>query len=386
MNQEAEPTSAPGRDHSNKVNVRKEIEQLRALIKEELKHIASNYQSTHEIAKTKERAVEEELAQNTALLQSEKQYLLKLRELENIAKNLRTTYDDNASFLQRDIEQLQQQSMPTSGARIISLALPPLRKSYPKTSLLVGGATLAGLILGFAIGFFRDITDRTCRSREQIETILDAPCITIVPRLGANFQKQALPSLANATPTSPEPFLSRFSEAMQTISLILDPAHAASQIVGVTSALPNEGKSTIIAYLARTLARSGKRVILVDCDLRGEKLSEVFADQSRVGLRDVAMGEVSIQTAIKHHDAGFAFLSAGTGACSTHLSRIFAMPKTCILFEELRKSFDYILLDLPSLGPVTDVVATGKFIDFYLFVIKWGETQTRVVQQALDKT
>ena len=91
--------------------------------------------------------------------------------------------------------------MPTSGARIISLALPPLRRSNPKTSLVVGGAALAGLMLGFAIGLFRDMADRTFRSREQIEAILDIPCITMVPGLGANRRKQAL---RNSNPRLPK--------------------------------------------------------------------------------------------------------------------------------------------------------------------------------------
>ena len=186
VNQEAELTSAASHDHPAEVNVRKQIEQVRASIKEELKRIAASYKSNHEIAKTKERAIEEELAKKQPFCRVRKNIKTKLRELENTAKNLRTTYDDNASFFQRDIEQLQQQSMPTSGARIISLALPPLRRSYPKTSLVVGGAALAGLILGFAIGLFRDMADRTFRSREQIEAILGVPCITMVPRLGAD--------------------------------------------------------------------------------------------------------------------------------------------------------------------------------------------------------
>jgi succinoglycan biosynthesis transport protein ExoP len=191
--------------------------------------------------------------------------------------------------------------------------------------------------------------------------------------------------LADTTQISQEPFFSRFSEAIQTIALSLDQAHAASQIVAVTSALPNEGKSTIIAYLARTLAQSGRRVLLVDCDLRVGKLTKVFAEQSPIGVRDIVMSEVSAQIAIKQHDAGFAFMPAGTGACPTHPNEIFAMAKTHILFEELRKSFDYILLDLPPLGPVTDVVAIGKFVDSYLFVIEWGRTQTQVVPQTLNR-
>jgi succinoglycan biosynthesis transport protein ExoP len=422
VNQEAELTSAASHDHPAEVNVRKQIEQLRASIKEELKRIAASYKSNHEIAKTKERAIQEELSKKESILQGEKEYQTKLRELENTAKNLRTTYDDNASFFQRDIELLQQQSMPTSGARIISLALPPLWRSSPRASLMVGGAALAGILLGFAIGLFRDMTDRTCRSREQIEALLGVPCITMIPKLGANPNKQALrtsnrpsskkrsiisllrstkslsrptpefsnahdyiASLANATPISPEPFSFRFSEAIRTIGLSLGQAHSSSQIIGVTSALPNEGKSTIIAYLARLLAQSGSRVILVDCDLRAGKLTKVLAEQAPHGLREVMMGQISTQTAITQHDAGFAFMAAGKGACPTHPNEIFAMAKSDRLFDELRKSFDYILLDLPPLGPIADVVAIGKFVDLYLFVIEWGGTPTQVVQQALSE-
>ncbi len=429
VNQEAQQTSAATHDHPAEANVRKQIDEVRASIKEELRRIAALFQHNYEDAKTKERAIEQELDNKASLLQNEKEYLNKLRDLENTAKNLRTTYDDNASFLQRDIEQLQQQSMPTSGARIISLALPPLRRSYPKASLVLGGAALAGLILGFAIGLYRDMADRTFRSREQVETILDVPCITMVPRLGTACEKQAsrnwrerlsenisnnlgflptqllskftytgsksnpevaqmelLASLANATPISSDPSCPRFLDALETIGLSLGQAHAASQIIGVTSALANEGKSTITAYLARTLAHSGRRVILVDCHLKAGKLTKVFAEQSPIGLREIVMAGVSTQTAIKQHEGGFAFLPAGTGVCPTHPNEIFAMPKSHILFDELRKGFDYILLDLPPLGPVTDIVAIGKFVDFYLFVIEWGGTQTTVVQQTLHRT
>ncbi len=428
VKQEAEMTSAAGNDHPAEVSVRKQIEQLRTSIKEELKRIATSYKNNHEIAKTKEQAIEEELSKKESILQGEKEYQTKLRELENTAKNQRTTYDDNASFFQRDIELLQQQSMPTSGARIISLALPPLWRSSPKASLVIGGAALAGVLLGFAIGLFRDMTDRTCRSREQIEALLGVPCITMIPRLGANPSEQAsrtsnlhlsrkigvtslfqaaksllrltlgysnspslssqrdyVASLANAAPISPEQFSSRFSEAIQRIGLSLGQAHSASQIIGVTSALPNEGKSTIIAYLACMLAQSGSRVILVDCDLRAGKLTKVFGEQAAVGVREVIMSQVSTQTAIKQHDAGFAFMAAGKRACPTQSNETFAMAKFQVLFEDLRNSFDYILLDLPPLCFNIDVVATGEFVDLYLFVIEWGGTPTQVVRQALNE-
>ncbi len=357
--------------------------------------------------------------------QSEKEAQAKLRELENRAKSFRTTYDDNANFLQRDVEQLQQQSMPTSGARIISLALPPLKASYPRTSLAIGGGALAGLILGFAIALFRDIADRVFRTREHVEKSLGLHCISLVPNLAAPsakrtrrnkrsnkpesqldgsdfapaFNVEAFASTEFASPETRErptvtharrilePVISPFSEAMQTIRLSIDQFHARSTnlIIGVTSTLPNEGKSTIAANLAQTIARTDQRVLLVDCDFRAATLTKIFAEQSPVGLEEILIGQVSIEEAVRHKPAGFMFLAAGAVPGLRHPNEIFASARTRCLFEDLRKLADYILVDLPPIGPFTDAQAISSLVDSYVLVIEWGKTQTRIIENTLNR-
>jgi capsular exopolysaccharide synthesis family protein len=152
----------------------------------------------------------------------------------------------------------------------------------------------------------------------------------------------------------------------------------------VTSALPGEGKSTIAATLAQTLARAGKRVVLVDCDLRVARLTKVLASKSSVGLRDIVTHQVSAESAMKHHDAGFMFLAAGGEDHARHPSEIFTATDTRILFDELRKSVDYIIADLPPLNPIADTRGVSRLVDSYLLVIEWGETKVQVVQQSLD--
>lgn len=419
VNREAELTSAPNRNQAAEADIRNQIEQLRASIKEELKQIANVYQNNYKAAKEKEQAISEELTTKESSLQNERESQNKLRELENIAKNFRTTYDDNAAFLQRDIEQLQQQSIPTSGARIISLALPPLKPTSPKVSLLSGGSALAGLILGFTIGLFRDMSDRTFRSRGQIETILELPCITMVPDLNAvhsstvtdkivsflpaNFEAKVrrwlslrgstaaetdwIESLADGAALSSESDLSRFFRSVQAISASLeqDQVHKEGQIIGITSTLRNEGRSTISAYLAQKEAKNGKRVILLDCDFRVMKLTQAFAKQSPIGIHEILMGDASREKAFKYNSAGFAFLGAGSAPFSA-TNDIFVLEKTRHLFEELRKNFDYVILDLPPVETAAGVGSVGRFVDLYLFVIEWGGAQTQIVQQTLNAT
>jgi capsular exopolysaccharide synthesis family protein len=152
----------------------------------------------------------------------------------------------------------------------------------------------------------------------------------------------------------------------------------------VTSALPGEGKSTIAATLAQALARAGERVVLVDCDLRVARLTKVFASKSSAGLRDIVTNQLSAQSAMKHHEAGFMFLAAGGEAHSGHPSEIFTATDARILFEELRMIADYIIVDLPPLNPIADTRGVSRLVDSYLLVIEWGETTVQVVEQSLD--
>ncbi len=338
---------------------------------------------------------------------------IELRELDNKARMLRAAYENYATFLHKDVEQLRQQSMPTSGARIISLALPPLKASAPKLSTVVVVALLAGFILGFAVALVRDMADRTFRTRQQVRKHFGAPCIAMIPQLGASASKpgalvRLLPSKvakafgdkltidaiatdhAARTPDLPpiikEAPLSPFSEAMQSLRLTLDQDHdySAAQVIGVTSALPNEGKSTIAATLAQTLAQAGKRVVLVDCDLRLAKLSKALSSKSSLGLRNVVTDQVSLESAMKRHEAGFMFLAAGSGAHARHPSEILTATDARIVFDELRKDADIIIVDLPPLSPVADARGASRLVDQYLLVVAWGETKVQIVEQSLE--
>ena len=163
------------------------------------------------------------------------------------------------------------------------------------------------------------MADRSFRTRQQVKKILGVPCITMIPRLGAaasrpNTFVRLLPPkfktlcgklkikiiptdhVAPAVDLPPiviEPPLSPFAEAIQAVRLTIDQehAHSAAQVIGVTSALPSEGKSTIAATLAQTLARAGKRVVLVDCDLRVARLTKVLASKFSAGLQDIVTNQ-----------------------------------------------------------------------------------------------
>ena len=175
-----------GKDHLAVVNLRNQMTEINAAILDEIKQIAGTYQSDFEVAK--QHADEVQKAYDAAVLQMQEndQAKVVLNDLKSKARTYRELYEN---FLQRYMESVQQQSFPVTEARLISPALKPLEKSNPKTLLTLAIAACAGIILGFAVGIFRDLWDRVFRTSEQAEKLLHVPCIALIPAL-----KEAAPA------------------------------------------------------------------------------------------------------------------------------------------------------------------------------------------------
>jgi succinoglycan biosynthesis transport protein ExoP len=124
-------------------------------------------------------------------------------------------------------------------------------------------------------------------------------------------------------------------------------------------------------------------VILVDCDLRKRSLSGVLAPNATAGLIDVLMGKAELDKVIlSERSTGAFFLPTPTG--SVHSSEVLASPSMKRLFERLRATYDYVIVDLSPLAPVVDVRAATHLLDSYLLVVEWGKTKIDVVESALN--
>jgi capsular exopolysaccharide synthesis family protein len=296
---------------------------------------------------------------------------------------------------------VQQESFPISQARVISPAAPPQSKSKPKTGLILAMGLFGGIALGAALGFLREIMDRVFRTSAQVEATLQLPCLSLVPRLKNSAKKRRRPRVAVQADKESERTLSadsgmysaaaamplsRFAESIRSIKLAIDlnPTKTSNRIVGITSALPNEGKSTITAALAQIIAHAGKRVIMVDCDLRNPSLSTNLAPNASAGIVDVLSGARSLEETIwRDPKTNLAFLPSAKRTPVFHTSEILSSEQTGKLFDKLRGSYDYVIVDLPPLAPIVDVRATTPLIDCFILVVEWGRTRTDVVQHAL---
>jgi polysaccharide biosynthesis transport protein len=415
-----------GAGHLAAVNLRTQMAELRRSILDELGRIQQSYKSDYEIAKTRVEGLEHNLEGLVANSQVVNRDRLGLRDLESTAQVYHKIYD---SFLQRYMEAIQQQSFPITEARVIGAAAVPRKKSSPLSYLVLGIAGFAGLVLSFGAAVMREAVDRVFRTSRQVETTLQAHCIAVLPMLaprikavggkpvksvvsrpvtsGRDGPAEKVPLAEELTPVvqadavKPAPArpishkkafmnqivdepLSAFAEAFRGIKVAADISSKHNQVIGVTSTLPAEGKSTVASNLAQLVAHGGTRIVLVDGDLRNPSVTRALAPDATDGILEVINGTIALDDALYIDDVtGLHFLPAVLNGRVLHTSEILASSAFRNLIDKLRQTYDYVIVDFPPLAPVVDVRATTQIVDSYLYIVEWGKTRINLVHDRL---
>jgi succinoglycan biosynthesis transport protein ExoP len=417
---EATLSSRYGPYHQAAVNLRDQMEELRRSVRNELARIAASYSSSYEIAKTSEDDLAKKFAALVAAGQTTNRDRLGLDELESSAKVYHTIYDN---FLRLYSEALQQQSFPITQARILSPAAPPTQKSSPVGKVVLSIAGLVGILLSFGVAGIREVMDLSFRRARQVEEALQTRCLAMLPKIKSTpnlsidnsadrgrAQQDTVPA-ANGSRTEravgqevvpgaraltvtegllryvvDDP-LSAFAEGCRAAKLAAELASSSKEnkVVGVTSTLPNEGKSTFACNLAELLADAGKRAILVDADLRKPMLAACFAPRPQCGLVELLEGKSELPQAVGFDaETGLSLLPSMTDSRLVHSDEILSSDAFKRLVNQLRQQYDFVILDLPPLASVVDARAAAEAVDSFIYVVEWGRTRIKVVEGQLN--
>ena len=270
-------------------------------------------------------------------------------------------------------------------ARVIAEALPPPHKSNMRGLLIIVAAGMVGGVLAVAGAFLWKFLDRRILTPEEAAAATGAECLGIIPRFAGSAN-------ASRTDVSTEPQATNsFSADMSSLSYALDHPNSEAwstlrnvkaacedcfggkglRYLGIISTFAGEGRSTVAANLALSLAASGKSVLLVDCDIYDPVLSRTFAGPESIGLRDYLRdGQASFGShVLVEQRTGLNFLPLGTGSGAngddiwTNNLRRF--------FEETLTSYEYVIFDIPTLGNLADIRAAARYLDGFLLVVGW---------------
>lgn len=385
VKREAEWSKRYGNEHIAVVNLRSEIAGLKRALFNELSRIAETYKSDYEIAQARQDSLQKSMDELVAASKMNNQALVQLRELESTAQSYRALYDN---FLQRFMQATQQQSFPITEARLITEASPPLSPSEPRTGIILTGGLALGLMLGFGIALWRENVNRTLRSSIDVEQQLGLECLGVLPALVGDSTAKGVSAFDSSTglmrQVIVDPF-SRYAETLRAVKVTVDiSVLGQSKVIGITSTLPKEGKSTIAANLAQLIARSGARVVLIDADLRNPSLTRRLAPKATSGLLELILKQTTPeQVVVVDPVTQLRFIPAVVSGHIVHSNDIVASRGMSDLVEQCKAEADYVILDMPPVAPVVDVSASTHLVDGFVYILEWGRTHSGLVSSIL---
>ncbi len=306
---------------------------------------------------------------------------------------------------QRLTEAEIQNATEREDTRVIDPALVPGAPVSPRPMVNLVLASVLGLMMGLAAALGREMLDTKVRSASDTESATDGmPVLGTIPRIhvalgtangsrlasGSNKLRRLAPSpetlLAQRLVTRQDP-RNAASEAYRALrtNITFASDEGAPQVLVVTSAGPGDGKSTSSANLAITLAQQGRRTLLVDADLRDGLLHRVFGVRQDPGFTDLLLERTSLDEAVQQVDVGdigvpLHFLPSGT--FSPNPAELLGSDHIRQLMAELRKRYEVVVFDAPSLNLVTDAAVLGRAADATLLIARMGATEKEALQHA----
>lgn len=283
------------------------------------------------------------------------------QDAADIANAVGTSFADYIEAL----EVREDQEAPPVKISVTNPAVAPASPVSPRaaTNLLLG--LVVGLALGIGLASVRELLDTALRSEDEISGVAGRPILGRVP-LDRSASRTPL-----ADPTKP----SARAEAFRVLRTNLQYFNIDSpaRLFLVTSSVPSEGKSITSANLAASMAQTGLRVLLIDCDLRRPRSVEMLGLVGGVGLTDVLVGRAEAADVIQRlGQSGIDVL--GSGPSPPNPSELLAAPAMERLLGSLASDYDIIVLDAPPLLPVTDAAVLARVADGALIVVRYGKT------------
>jgi polysaccharide biosynthesis transport protein len=357
------------------VAAKRELADTRQAIANEAQRIKRELEATVKRAQNTEQALEESLGQQQSKSSANSGAEAQLRQLELEAQSkeeiLKKVREQFTSITNQD--QIQQ-----SDARIISPAIVPRDPSFPDKKVIAGG----GLALGFLFGLFLALLVE--RLENGVRTTVHLEELTGLRNLAA------IPSVGGEGEPSPQDFvlkkpLSAYSEAVRGLhnALALGAGKSPLGVVIITSSLPGEGKSTLSLSLARLAARTGRKTVLVDCDLRRPALRKLLPDLgAKHTINAVLEGKAKLEEAtVTDKASALDLLVADDG--KEQSPDLIASEGMTGLLTTLSALYDLVVVDSPPVLPVGDTLVLSRMADALIYVVRWEETPRDAVTNGL---
>src|SRR6266481_3952879 len=368
-------------------NQNKEIDrQIQVETRKAVDHLRGQYQT----------ALQREAMLREAL-QKQKQEANRLNENAIDYSLLKRDLDSNRQLYEGLLEKLKEAGVTaglrSNNFRIVDAARSPNAPVEPNIPRNLAFAFVLGITSGIGLAFLLEGMDNTVRTTEQAQMISALPSLGMIPlgsksrnngngtnRLALTSSKEVVELVTQMRPQSQ---MAESYRALRT-SLLLSSLGAPPKVIMVTSARPQEGKTTTAINSAIVLAQKGVRVLLVDADLRRPSVHKTLGMGPRSGLSNVLTGNATLEQAVTVSPILPNLFILPAGSPPPNPAELLASAHMRDVLTELREQFDHVVIDTPPTLSVTDAVVLSPRVDAIILVIRSGQTTKQALRRARD--
>jgi exopolysaccharide transport family protein len=365
----------------------KEVEaQIQIELKKALGRVRGEYMAALQRENLLSGAMDKQKQQANQLNESAIEYSLLKRDLETN----RTLYE---GLLEKLKEAGVTAGLRSNNFRTVDVARVPTTPAEPNVPRNLAFALALGLTTGVGLAFLLEAVDNTVRTPEQAQVISALPSLGMIPlgsksstevsgkqRLSVTSSKEAVELITQSRPQSQ---MAESYRALRT-SLLLTSLGAPPKVILITSALPQEGKTTTSLNCGIVLAQKGSRVLLIDADLRRPSIHKALGMGPRTGLSNVLTGGATVQQATVRSTVLPTLFVLPAGTPPPNPAELLASANMGDILTQLREQYDHIVIDTPPALSVTDAVIMSTRADAVVLVIRSGQTTKQALRRARD--
>jgi capsular exopolysaccharide synthesis family protein len=276
------------------------------------------------------------------------------------------------------------QTKDSEGYTVQSIAQVRVAKSMKRLMKIVGACGMLGICAVFGLAYFREWYDNRVRTQQEVRQVLGSPVLGAVPHFETAGSGSTTGGVSAALCYFHRPG-SREAESFRSVrtSLFATAKETGAKVIQISSPEPGDGKTTSASNLAVAIAQSGKRVLLVDADLRRPTVHKLFGLPQDVGLNEVLREEIRWEHALRETRVeGLSVLPAGQ--CPANPAELLSLGSLGQFLREARADFDYVLVDSPPLLAVSDPCVVAPHVDGFLLIVRMGKNTRSALARARE--
>jgi polysaccharide biosynthesis transport protein len=378
-----------GTSYPKVVQLNTQLKEVDAQLQTEMTKVVSRVRSGYLAALQHEtmlrQALDNQKQEANKLNESAIEYSLLKRDVESY----RTLYE---GLMEKLKEAGVTAGLRSNNIRSVDRARVPTYPSEPNVPRNLTFALALGLSTGIGLAFLLEGIDNTVRTPEQAQAISALPSLGMIPlgsrgsieaaakRLTVASSREAVELVTQSRPQSQ---MAESYRALRT-SLLLTSLGGPPKVILITSALPQEGKTTTSINTAIVLAQKGTRVLLIDADLRRPSIHKTLGMGPKTGLSNVLTGNATLQQAVVRSSILPTLFVLTAGTPPPNPAELLASSNMRDILAELREQYDHIIVDTPPTLSVTDAVVMSTRADAVVLVIRSGQTTKQALRRARD--